>query len=320
MIDSLPTPFFYSDSEPLITLGNDLDLDPDPDPDSNHLESISTSTLNRPFYPYTYPEDIQVDEVEQFSGQDQGQGQDQVEGGGDYQQFLTEEYSEHDYDRGGTLVPCDDDYDQHQTVNQIDTSLYHSHYTYPPVQFRHAEYALIDINTYHHDASLHLPTYTPTSTPTSAPVPTEPHSHSYGQDQAGLLPYPSFPYDLEIEFDTDTKAPAETQAQAQVPVGLEIDQIAIAPNGLWTPVTSSVSLPTLPSSHHHDHSSFDFDLDFQQQTQIQDQVVYQDRTPTLAPHYPQSDLGLEVDLETEMTRDLYPFSPFRENGSQGYRE
>jgi hypothetical protein len=298
MIDSLPTPFFYS--EPLITLGLEVEDNP------NHI-GYETGSLTQ-VYPYTYPEDNQV-EV------NQGQG------------YLVDQNHSlpQDYDYGGNLLPFDPaptGYDQHQSqhhhqdqINQPDTAL-HQSVTYTPPCFPQAEYTLSDAQTY--------PPFNSSTLANPSPA-----LQAQGKSITSF-PDHSFQYDLDIgpELKAQTQVEAQAQAQAQSGNIIQIDHVAKSPTGLWTPITSSFSLPFPPQSQ---DSDFNYEFHPESQSlqyipQRPQKLEYQDLTPTLAPHYPQSDSGLEVDLdlETEMTRDIYPFSPLsRLNGmglgqSQGY--
>jgi len=299
MIDSLPTPFFYS--EPLVTLGVEVENDP------NHIGyETGSGLLNEQVYsyPYPYPEDSQVDQVDQSGNQGQGLEEgylvDQYRFlGGDFDPPLTA-YDHHQHQHQSHQ---DRDQIQNQTP-EIDTLL-HQFDSYTPAQFPQTEYPLSNAHTFDFNT----------------PTPTNPYPELQAQS---FIPGPSLSSDLDIDLDSDTKS--QTQAQAQIQAQalnvLQIDQVEISPTGLWTPITASFSLPVLL---HSQDSDFVYDyrpesLSLQYIPQGPQNLGYQDLTPTLAPHYPQSDSGLEVDLDHEMTRDLYPSSPFRENGSQGYRE
>lgn len=113
------------------------------------------------------------------------------------------------------------------------------------------------------------------------------------------------------------------QAHDTTPTGVQIDPLVFSPTGFWSPVTSTRQLPSQELQYQYRPYVPGQAL---AQNQSQVPLYYQDHTPTLAPHYPDYDLDLDLEpqADIEMTREpSFPFTSSifdRTNHNNGYRQ
>jgi hypothetical protein len=98
-------------------------------------------------------------------------------------------------------------------------------------------------------------------------------------DQPPIHPAAIDPFPSTFTFDTQLPQP---------------DQLAVSPTGHWTPITPTSQLPSRDLAYLYEPFP---------PPHVQAPQYIQDHTPTLAPHYPDYDF----DLDLEMTND--PFQP-----------
>jgi hypothetical protein len=153
----------------------------------------------------------------------------------------------------------------------------------------------------------HLPinpnTNTNTHFDTSSPINSFPHTdtplHQYDSYSPSnqfahteyTLPPPSFPTNFDQSTLPTEGDPAAFTFDTHPP---QPEHLAVSPTGHWTPITPTSQLPSQDLAYLYDP----FPL-----PQVQVPQYIQDHTPTLAPHYP----DYELDLDLEMTND--PFQP-----------
>jgi hypothetical protein len=105
------------------------------------------------------------------------------------------------------------------------------------------------------------------------------------------LPPPSFPTTFDQSTFLTEVDPAGFTFDTHPP---QPEHLAVSPTGHWTPITPTSQLPTQDLVYLYDP--------FPPPQAVQAPYI-QDHTPTLAPHYP----DYELDLDLEMTND--PFQP-----------
>jgi hypothetical protein len=176
------------------------------------------------------------------------------------------------YDSNDKPLPPFSGYDQFpiNTNTNINTQFDTSSPT-PIDRFSHTDTALQQFDT-----------YSPINQFAHTEFPIPPfHSQSF----AGSLDQPPFhpaaidPFPSTFTFDTQLPQP---------------DQLAVSPTGHWTPITPTSQLPSQDLAYLYEPFP---------PPQVQVPQYIQDHTPTLAPHYPDYDF----DLDLEMTND--PFQP-----------
>jgi hypothetical protein len=137
---------------------------------------------------------------------------------------------------------------------------------------------------------------------TSSPINSFPHTdtplhqfnsyspiNQFAHTEYTLPPPPSFPTNFDQPFHAEVVDSASFTFDPHPP---QPEHLAVSPTGHWTPITPTSQLPSQDLAYLYDP----FPL-----PQVQVPQYIQDHTPTLAPHYP------DYELDLEMTND--PFQP-----------
>jgi hypothetical protein len=115
--------------------------------------------------------------------------------------------------------------------------------------------------------------------------------NQFAHTEYTLPPPLSFPTTFDQSTFPTEVDPAAFTFDTQPP---QPEHLAVSPTGHWTPITPTSQLPSQDLAYLYDP----FPL-----PQVQVPQYIQDHTPTLAPHYP----DYELDLDLDMTND--PFQP-----------
>jgi hypothetical protein len=140
----------------------------------------------------------------------------------------------------------------------------------------------------HFDTSSPIDQFSSTDTPLHQ-FDTYSPSNQFAHTEYTLPPPPSFPTNFDQPFHAEVVDSAPFTFDTHPP---QPEHLAVSPTGHWTPITPTSQLPSQDLAYLYDP----FPL-----PQVQVPQYIQDHTPTLAPHYP------DYELDLEMTND--PFQP-----------